>query len=140
MANQAMTSARPLPEITPATEPFWAAAKRRELVMQRCRVCRVYRFPPEVACAACGSREAEWARVSGRAILYTWTVAYPPLLPYFAERAPWPIAVVELDEGPRLITHLAGLDVEEYTIGIRLQVDFEDLDEETTLPVFRRAS
>ena len=139
MAGQVMTSARPLPEITPATEPFWSAARRRQLVLQRCGGCGAYRFPPELACAACGSREAEWAPVSGRATLYTWTVAYPPLLPYFAERAPWPIAVVELAEGPRLITNLAGIAVEDYAIGMALQVDFEDLDETTTLPVFRRA-
>lgn len=139
MANQVMTSARPLPEITPATEPFWAAAKRRQLVVQRCASCGTHRFPPELGCASCGSRDAEWAPVSGRATLYTWTVAYPPLLPYFAERAPWPVAVVELEEGPRMITNLAGIDVAEYAIGMPLEVDFEDLDEVTTLPVFRRA-
>jgi uncharacterized OB-fold protein len=139
MAEQVMTATRPMPEITPATEPFWVAARRHELVIQRCDACDTYRFPPELACAACGSRASSWAPVSGRATLYSWTIAYPPLLPFFAERAPWPIAVVQLEEGPRLITSLTGVTPDEYVIGMPVRVDFEQLDDETTLPVFRRA-
>jgi len=139
MVDQVMTAARPLPEITEATRPFWDASRRHELVIQRCDACGAWRFPPELACAACGSRASSWTAVSGRATLYTWTLAYPPLLPYFAERAPWPVAVVQLEEGPRLVTNLVGIEVAEYAIGMPLQVDFEDLDDETTLPVFRRA-
>jgi uncharacterized OB-fold protein len=134
-----MTTARPLPEITAATQPYWDAAKRRQLVIQRCARCGAYRFPPELACAACGSRDASWTPVSGRATLYSWTVAHPPLLPYFAERAPWPVAVVELEEGPRLITNLCGIGIDEYAVGMALEVDFEVVDDVTTLPVFRRA-
>jgi len=139
MTQQAMTSQRPMPEITPMTEPFWSAARRRELVVQRCDGCGTLRFPPEVACYACGSRRAAWTPVSGRATLYSWTAAHPPLLPYFADRAPWPVALVQLAEGPRMFTNLAGIAVEEYAIGMELQAGFEDIDGETTLVVFRRA-
>ena len=136
---QEMTASRPLPEVTPLTAPFWAGARRRELVVQRCTACGVFRFPPEIGCSACGSCEAEWTQVSGRASLYSWTVAHPPLLPYFAERAPWPVVAVQLEEGPRMITNLAGVPLEEYTFGMPLQADFEDIDEAITLVVFRRA-
>jgi uncharacterized OB-fold protein len=134
-----MTPARPLPEVTPLTAPFWEAARRHELVMQRCRQCSKFRFPPEPACFWCGSREAIWEAVSGHATLYSWTVAHPPLLPYFAERAPWPVAVVELDEGPRMITNIVGVPIEAYAVGLRLRAEFDDIDATVTLVVFRPA-
>jgi len=133
-----MIAHRPLPEITPLTEPFWSAAKAQQLVIQRCDECATFRFPPEVACYHCGSLRATWTPVSGRASLYSWTVAYPPLLPYFQERAPWPVAVVQLEEGPRLVTNLIDVPSEAYEVGMPLEAGFEDLDEEITLVVFRR--
>ncbi len=138
MTEHGMTTARPLPEITPLTEPFWSSARARKLVIQRCDACGAYRFPPEVSCFYCGSPEASWVGVSGRATLYSWTVAYPPLLPYFEGLAPWPVAAVQLEEGPRLITNLVDVPVEEYRIGMPLQADFEEINEEITLVVFRR--
>ncbi len=134
-----MIAERPLPEITPLTEPFWAAARAHRLDIQRCDDCGAYRFPPEAGCSACSSTNAGWVPVSGRASLYTWTAAYPPLLPYFEERAPWPIAVVQLEEGPRMTTNLAGVPFEEYEFGMALQADFKELTDDVTLVVFRRA-
>ena len=137
--KQTMTETRPLPEQSGFSGAYWAAARERRLVIQRCPDCQTYRFPPEIACFRCGSMEYEWAPVSGRATLYTWTVAHPPLLPFFRERAPWPIAVVELEEGPRLVSNIVALSVHEYEIGMPLQADFEDVEGDVTLVVFRRA-
>ena len=134
-----MIAERPLPEITPLTEPFWAAARAKRLDIQRCDDCDAFRFPPEAGCFACSSTNATWTTVSGRASLYTWTAAYPPLLPYFEERAPWPIAVVQLDEGPRMTTNLAGVPFDEYEFGMALRAGFEELAGDVTLVVFRRA-
>ena len=97
-----------------------------------------YRFPPEIFCPACGSENGEWVEASGRATLYSWTVGHPPMLPYFMERAPWPVAVVQLEEGPRLVTNILDLSSDAYEIGMPLAVDFEDIDDEVTLVVFRR--
>lgn len=140
MADQpAMIAERPLPEMSPLTEPFWTAARSHQLVIQQCEACGTYRFPPEVGCHACGSTAAAWQPVSGRAVLYSWTVTYPPLLPYFQERVPWPVVIVQLDEGPRLVSNLPDVPVEEYRIGMPLQVDFDDIDDELSLVVFRPA-
>lgn len=139
MSQQEMIAQRPLPQITPLTEPFWSAAKERRLVLQRCDACAAYRFPPEVACVYCGSSRATWTPASGRATLWSWTVGHPPLLPYFAERAPWPVAVVQLQEGPRMVTDLVDVPVEAYAAGMPLVADFEDVDDDVTLVVFRRA-
>ncbi len=78
-----MIAERPLPEITPLTEPFWAAARAHRLDIQRCDDCEAYRFPPEVGCHACSSTSTSWVTMTGRASLYTWTAAYTPLLPFF---------------------------------------------------------
>ena len=133
-----MIAERPLPEITELTAPFWTAAKARRLEVQRCDDCGEYRFPPEYGCAACSSTSYTWTELSGRAELYTWTAAYPPLLPYFAERAPWPLVVVQLEEGQSLTTNLTGVHLDGYKIGMALQADYEDLTDEITLVVFRR--
>ena len=137
--QQGMIAQRPLPEITPMTAPFWSGLKQRKLLIQRCDECHTWRFPPEIGCAACSSMQSTWTEVSGRATLYSWTIAHPPLLPYFAERAPWPVAVVQLEEGPRLVTNVAGVPPEQYEFGLPLVADYEDVDDEVTLVVFRRA-
>jgi len=134
-----MEPGRPLPEITPLTEPFWSALRDRRLAVQRCDGCGTLRFPPEAGCYQCGSLEATWTPLSGRATLWSWTVAHPPLLPFFAERAPWPVAVVQLEEGPRMVTNVAGVPAESYAPGLALVADFEDVGEDVTLVVFRPA-
>jgi len=142
MTNETAAAAgaqRPLPEITPLTEPFWSALRERRLVVQRCNACGTLRFPPEAGCFECGSMNSSWSEMSGRATLWSWTIGYPPLLPFFAERAPWPVAVVQLDEGPRLVTNIVDVPVEDYAVGLSLVADYEDIADDVTLVVFRRA-
>ena len=137
MAEQEMIAQRPLPEVSELTETFWSAAKERRLVVQRCDDCGTLRFPPELGCYMCGSLRVSWSEMSGRAKLYSWTVAHPPLLPYFGERAPWPVAVVQLEEGPRMVTNVVGVASDDYAFDMPLVADFEDVDGEVTLVVFR---
>lgn len=138
MADQpGMIAERPLPEVTPLTEPFWTAAKEGKLVIQKCDDCGQWQFPPEPSCTLCGSPKIAWAEASGRAELYSWTVAHPPLLPYFQPHAPWPVAAVQLEEGPRMITNLLDIPVEEYRIGLELEAAFREIEEDTTLVVFK---
>jgi uncharacterized OB-fold protein len=138
MDHPDMLTARPLPAIEPHTEPFWQASRQRQLLLPRCTACRDLYFPPEASCLHCGTPEPEWVQASGRATLYTWTLCYPPLLPYFAEHAPWPVVAVELEEGVRMVAQIVDLSPDEYEIGMPLVADFRDLDDERTLVVFRR--
>ena len=139
MTNE-MIVQRPLPEVTPVTEQFWSALREHRLVVQRCDSCGTLRFPPEVGCFECGSTASTWTELSGRAALWSWTIGHPPLLPFFAERAPWPVAVVQLEEGPRMVTNIADVPVEEYAFGMALVADYEDVADDVTLVVFRRAT
>jgi uncharacterized OB-fold protein len=133
-----MIAQRPLPEITELTAPFWQALREHRLAVQRCDGCGTLRFPPEFGCAECGSLSSTWTDMSGRATLWSWTVAHPPLLPYFAERAPWPVVIVQLEEGPRMVTNLIDVAVEQYEMGLPLVADYQDIEEDVTLVVFRR--
>ena len=130
---------RPLPELEGDAAPFWQAAREHRLVVQRCEGCGEYRFPPEPGCYACGAATFRWSELSGRATLYSWTLAHPPVLPYFAARVPVAIVAVQLEEGPRMVSNLVGLPPSEYRFDMPLQADFEDAGENTTLLVFRPA-
>jgi hypothetical protein len=128
---------KPLPQVTPAMAPFWEAARRHELVVQRCRGCGARRFPARELCSQCLSREAEWERVSGRGTVFSVAVVHQALHPGFAAEVPYAVVVVELEEGPRMISNLLGVAPHEIRIGLPVEVVFEDVTPEITLPKFR---
>jgi hypothetical protein len=129
---------RPLPHPTPVTEPFWSACRRHELVAQGCAVCDAVQFYPRSTCTTCGSTELAWRALRGSGSVYTFTVARRATHRRLAERVPYVIAVVELDEGPHLTSTVVDIQPEELKIGQRVVVDFEDHDE-VSVPVFRVA-
>jgi hypothetical protein len=130
----------PLPVPTPETRPFWEGARRHELHVQRCRTCTQHFFFPRGACPHCLSADLEWRRVSGRGTLHTFTVVHRGARG-FPLPAPYILAVVELEEGPRLMTNLVGVepDPERLDLGMPVEVVFEDVTPEVTLPRFRPA-
>lgn len=130
---------KPLPEITPDNKPFWDSCKQHELSLQRCQDCGCLRLPSPI-CQECLSMESEWIKMSGRGKLYTWTTIFQRYHPAFAEELPYNVAVVELEEGPRLITNIVDYSHEDLRIGMEVEVVFEDVTEEITLPKFRPVS
>ncbi len=136
MSPEAQTRGR-LPEPTPTTQPFWDAAHRHVLSIQRCKGCGVHIFYPRPACPECGSVELEWNEVSGRGTLYSFTIARRPTARDFADKVPYTIAIVELEEGPHLATNVVGCDPETLRIGQPLEAVFEDVSDEISLVHFR---
>lgn len=132
-------SPRPVPDPDPASAPFWEAAARHELRVQRCSSCGRWRHPPRPMCPACGSFEHAFEEVSGRARIWSWVIAHPPVLPAFAEKAPYNVVVVELDEGVRMIGNLLDVPDEEIAEGMQVTVTFEDVAEGVALPAWRPA-
>jgi uncharacterized OB-fold protein len=128
----------PLPKPTPETRPFWEAAKRRVLMVQRCNDCAQHYFYPRPLCPHCLSRAVEWVAVSGRGRLHTFVINHraPRGFPI---QGPFIVAIVELDEGPRLLTNLVGVapDPRQLRCDMPVEVVFEDLTDEITLPKFR---
>jgi uncharacterized OB-fold protein len=129
--------AKPLPRVSEELAPFFAAARRRELVVQRCDDCGTLRFPARELCASCLSRRATWVPVSGRGRVLSFYVMHQVYHPAFAAEVPYAVAVVELEEGPRLTTNLVDCALGEIRVDLPVEVTFQDRSPEVSLPVFR---
>ncbi len=131
--------ARPIPEPDDRTAPFFEGAGRGALVIPRCAACATWLAPGAAACTECWSEALEWREASGRATLYTFGVMHQPYHPAFD--LPYPLVEVELDEGPRLNTVVAGTPPEALRVGMRLLADFEPVGGgRVSVPVFRAIS
>jgi uncharacterized OB-fold protein len=128
---------KPLPEPTPISQPFWEATRKHVLSIQRCEACKDYVFYPRSLCPHCGSAELVWTQVSGCGEVYSFTVARRPTMFAFQDEVPYVIAIVELDEGPRMTTNIVGCAPESVRIGMRVEVVFEDVSHEITLVKFQ---
>lgn len=131
-----------LPVPTPETQAFWDGTKAGELRLQRClepKCTHVY-FPPRPFCPACGSRNVEWFAASGRGTLHSYVINQRPA-PGFEADAPYAIAVVQLDEGPRMMTNLVDVEQtpEALPLDLPLEVTFQEASSDITLPKFRPA-
>lgn len=124
-----------LPVPNELTAPYWDAAREHRLAIQRC-ACGRLAHPPVARCPACAGNDFSWPTMSGRATVYAFTVVHHSVHPVSAGATPYVVALVELDEGPRIVTNVRGCAPEDVRIGMRLEVVFEDLDESVTLPQF----
>ena len=131
---------KPLPQPTPETQDFWDGAKAGELRLQRCNDCANVYFPPRPFCPACASRSVSSFAVSGRGRLYSYVINHRPA-PGFEADAPYAVAVVELDEGPRMMTNITGVEQtpEALQLDMPVEVHFEAAGETISLPKFRPA-
>jgi len=144
-----MESAWLLPDLDdPTTGGFWEACARGELVVQACGACGAWRMPPRPMCPSCQSTTTTWVPTSGRGRIWSFIVPHPPLLPAFAEKAPYNAIVVELEEDPsirfagNLVTHADGeideIDPATIAIGEPVRVVFHRIDD-VVLPRWARA-
>ena len=130
--------ARARPQPTPETRHFWDGTREGELRLQRCAVCGKVYFPPRPFCPACASRDVAHFPASGKAVLYSYVIHHRPV-PGFTP--PYAIAVVELAEGPRMMTNIVDCPQtpEALELDMPLEVAFHKVDDEITLPLFRPA-
>ena len=133
------TSNKPVPLQDELSRPFWDAAKERRLAVQRCVSCGYYNHPPRRFCDACLAQDLRFEPVSGRGVVYTFTVMHQRDVAGFEEDAPFINVVVELIEQPQLlmVSNLPIADRARVTIGAAVQVDFEDRGEGVVVPQFR---
>ncbi|GGO86774.1 Zn-ribbon domain-containing OB-fold protein [Wenjunlia tyrosinilytica] len=129
-----------LPEIDPFTRPYWEAAKEGRLLIRRCGACgRAHHYPREF-CPRCWSEDVVWERASGRAVLYTWSAVHRNDLPPFGDRVPYIAAVVDLAEGPRMMTEIVGCAQERLRVGAALRLTFRQDAGDLAVPVFTLAA
>lgn len=129
-----MSARRPAPLLTEDNHEFWDAAAEHRLAVQRCSSCGHLHHPPRPMCPDCGSLEHEMATMSGRATVYSYALLHHPQHPAF--EYPVVAAIVELEEGPRLVTNIVGCEPSEVSIGMPVEVRFVEAGEDAAVPVF----
>ncbi|MGW3967595.1 Zn-ribbon domain-containing OB-fold protein [Amycolatopsis sp. NPDC005003] len=125
---------RPVPQSTTLSRPFWDAAADGRLVLPKCGDCGLTFFAPEPACPGCLSREWTYVPSAGTGTVYAVTVVHRAPGPGF--EVPFALAVVDLDDGVPLLSHVVGCPVDDVVVGLRVRVDFRPLTAELTLPYF----
>jgi uncharacterized OB-fold protein len=141
MAQRLDVPAKPIPQPDDASRPFFEGAQRGELMIQRCTACGAYLAPGSRACTECMSEALEWTPASGRATLFTFAIMHQRYHPGFFEELPYNIAVVELAEGPRMMTNIVDCPQtpEALELDMPLLVTFEKVTDDISLPKFRPA-
>lgn len=133
-----MVSDLPLPSPTKDNLPFYEAAKRGELRFQRCSQCGAFRHYPRPACPHCLSRDSTWEKSAGRGTVYTWTIVRGPTLPAFADKVPYNVVDVLMDEGVHFVSEVIDCLPEEIRAGMPVEAVFVPIRDELTLVKFRK--
>ena len=128
--------AKPIPAITTEMRPFFTAAKRHQLCVQRCNSCGTHRFPARAICSECLSTDAAWVPVSGDGEVFSFNVMHQVYHPGFAVEVPYAVVIIKLAEGAKMVSNLVGVPPHGIRIGMPVQVVFEDITDEVTLPKF----
>ncbi len=127
---------KPAPRPSPESVPYWKAAREHRLEIQRCDACGRYWFPPSQSCPHCQSANFTWTPVSGRGKVFSFVTYHRVYHPAFAKEVPYVVALVELDEGPRLLTNIVGVPADAVVCDMPVRVTFDDYDEEVSVPKF----
>src|SRR4029453_3752971 len=142
LESSPMDLERPLPTpITPETKPYWEGARDGKLMIPKCRACGRPFMYPRVACPFCASRDIGWVQATGRGRLFSFEIAHQILNKAFKVKTPVVLAMVELEEGPRILSNLLGIapDPKQIRCDMPVEVCFEKLTDEISLPMFRPA-
>ncbi|WP_431309319.1 Zn-ribbon domain-containing OB-fold protein [Gordonia sesuvii] len=140
MYGEAAGEERPLPKFDSLAAPFWTAAHAGRLEFQHCADCGYVLWPAASRCPECLSAHLDWRSVSGNGCVWSWAVYETALHPAFVDEIPYIVAGVQLDEGPYLTSNVVDARATELYLGMRLEVVFEQIDENISLPRFRPAT
>jgi uncharacterized OB-fold protein len=117
--------------------PFWEGTREGELRVQHCNLCGHDQLYPRIVCTVCHRSDLSWRAASGRGSIYSVTVVRRAPSATYSADVPYAIALVELDEGPRLMSNIVGCDADDVRIGMRVVVDFDELAGDVRVPRFR---
>lgn len=131
---------KPLPTITEANRPFWDAAREGKLVMQQCSECSHVRFPIIHVCPRCLSYAFTWRTLSGNGTIFSYVVYHQIYNAAFKNDVPYNVAMIQLEEGPRMFSNIVGVSKDVPKVGDPVKVVFEMVTNEVTLPRFKLTS
>ncbi|HAG99207.1 MAG TPA: hypothetical protein DCL75_10210 [Ktedonobacter sp.] len=128
---------KPLPVVTEENRPFWEGCRQGKLLLQYCDQCQQHQFYPRLYCMHCGSSNVRWVSASGRGVIYSYTVIHQNKSPEFVQDTPYNVVVVQLAEGPRLMSTIVETDLAELRIDLPVTVVFDVVSEDIHLPRFK---
>lgn len=134
--NQVLPTIPPRP--TEVSRPFWDACREHRLIMQNCKDCLKLTFFPMYMCPRCGGDRLEWQELSGRGRIHSVTRVFHPAAPVFGPATPYVVALIQVEEGPFMMSNIVGDDAMDAKIGEAVQVEFQDVGE-VTLPRYSLA-
>ena len=128
----------PLPVITPESAPFWESCAQGRMRLQRCARCTQFWYPPSSLCPECLSSDWSWTACAGTGSIFTYVIFRRLYHPAFANLLPYVIALVELDEGPRMLSRLVDVeDLSRVRCGLEVTVSYEEVTDNIVLPLFK---
>ena len=130
---------KPLPRPSPESTPYWNTAKSHRLEVQRCNACGQHWFPPSASCPHCLAADFAWTPVSGKGKVYSFVVFHRVYHPAYEGEVPYVVALVELDEGPRMLTNIVGVPVDQVRCEMPVKAVFDDVADGVAVPKFTPA-
>ncbi len=126
----------PIPESDLMNQPFWDEARQNRFVLPKCATCHHLMAPPVANCSVCLGRSFEWIRSSGRGSVYSFIEYFRAWMPQYEGKIPYVVAVIALDEGPRMIAGIVGISDKKLDVGARVSVSFQERDGGSWVPMF----
>lgn len=133
-----MSNALPRPEPNADSLPYWNAARERRLLIRQCKSCGAKHFMPRHSCPDCWSDQLEWVESRGTGTIHSYSIVHRAPVPAFAGTSPYVVALIDLDEGPRMFSNVIGENAVSVAIGDRVHVTYEDRGEGALIPQFCR--
>ncbi len=130
---------KPLPGPSPESLPYWDGAREHRLLVQKCADCGRHWHPPSTLCPGCGSRQNDWVAASGKGRVYSFVTYHRVYNKGWKDELPYVVAVIELEEGARLLSNVIGIEPDDVVCDMAVQVVFDDVTGDVTLPKFRPA-
>ena len=131
------TRPKPLPVVTEENRPFWEGCQQGKLLLQQCIKCHHYQFYPRLYCMQCTSDTLHWVEASGNGVIYSYTIIHQNKSPEFEHDIPYNVAIVQLEEGPRLLSNIVVVHATELRVDLPVTVVFDQVTATITLPRFR---
>ena len=128
---------KPKPRPAPESLPYWQAAREHRLALPKCEDCQKFWFPPSRTCPHCLSTNFSFQNVSGKGKIFSFVTFHRVYRPAFSNDVPYVVALIELDEGPRLLSNIMGVTHDQVKCELRVEVVFVDYDEDISIPKFK---
>lgn len=137
MPEASRSRPKPLPVVTDESRPFWEGCREGKLMLQYCDACQRHQFYPRLYCMHCGSKEVRWVEASGRGAIYSYTIIHQNKSPDFVNDTPYNVAIIQLDEGPRMMSNIIDIDPADLRVDLPVTVVFDAVSDTISLPLFR---